>query len=142
VVAKRREQLDRFLAGHRRADRHRRLRNVPQPRGIDLEVFALPADEFAAEQFADDFDRLAQHLVTAVDGGPAPAHDVFVEVLPGAQAQREASIGDDLQRRCLLRDDRGVVTHDRAGHVGEQLDTVGCLCDRAEHRPSVGRVSL
>src|SRR5271165_4960424 len=31
-------------------------------------------------------------------------HDMLVEVLPGAQAQREAPVGEDLQGRGLLRE--------------------------------------
>ena len=73
---------------------------------------------------------------------PALADHVLVEVLPGAEAEREAPVGEDLQRRGLLRDDRRVVAQGRAGHVGHQLDPLGRLGDRAEHRPGVRRVPL
>ena len=125
---------------HRDADRH--IGDVPHPRGVHLEVFALPVHEFAAEQFADDLDGFTQHVLSALDGGPALADDVFVEVLAAAEAQSEPAVGEYLQGRGLLRDDGGVVSHRRAGDVGVQFDAFGGVSYRAQHRPGVGRVPL
>ena len=51
-------------------------------------------------------------------------------------------VREQLQRRRLLRHHRRVVALDRAGHVGRQLDPLGRLGDRAEHRPRVRGVAL
>ena len=77
-----------------------------------------------------------------VDRRPAVADDVLVEVLAAAEAEGEPAVGEQLQRRGLLRDDGRVVAHRRAGHVGHQLDPLGRLRDGAEHRPGVRRVAL
>ena len=87
-------------------------------------------------------DSFAQHVLPLRDGRPALADDVLVEVLAAAQAQGEAPVGEDLQRRRLLRDDRGVIAHGRAGHVGVEVDVLGGLRDGAQHRPGVGRMAL
>ena len=50
---------------------------------------------------------------------------MLVEILAGAQTEGEAAVGEDLQRRGLLRDDGGVVAHRRTGDVGEQVDLLG-----------------
>ena len=46
------------------------------------------------------------------------------------------------KRRGLLRHDRRVVAHGRAGDVGEQLDPLGRMRDGAQHRPRIGGVAL
>ena len=63
----------------------------------------------AVEQLADDLDRLDEHLLPDADRRPALADDVLVEVLPGAEPEGEAPVGEDLQGRGLLGDDRRVV---------------------------------
>ncbi len=99
------------------ADRHRRLRQIPQPGGIDLEVLALPVDDLAAEQLADDLDGFLSISWRRSTVGQPLADDVLVEVLAAAQPEGEPAVGEDLQRRGLLRDDRRVVAHRRARHV-------------------------
>ena len=74
------------------------------------------------EQFADDLDRFAKHVLAPRDRRPSLTDDVFVEVLPTAEPEGEAPVGEDLQGRRLLGDNRRVVSHRRARHVGEQLD--------------------
>ena len=142
MIRQRREHVDRALAGHRGGDRDGCLGDVPDPGGVHLEVFALPVDELPGEQLANDLDGLFEHLLAPRHRRPAPADHVFVEVLAAAHPESEPSVGEDLQRGGLLRDDRGVVTHGRAGDVGEQLDLFGDLGDGAEHRPCIGRMAL
>ena len=103
---------------------------------------AAVVDELAGVQRADDLDGLDEHLLAGGDARPALADDVLVEALAAAEAEREPAVGQDLQRRGLLRDDGGVVAQGRAGHVGHQLDPLGGLGDGAEHRPRVRRVTL
>ena len=142
VVGQRGELLHRALTGHRRRDGHRNLGHVPDARGVDLEVVTLPVDELAGEQFPDDPDGFGQHLLAARHGRPAVTHNVLVEVLPAAHAQREPAVGQDLHRGRLLRDDGGVVAHGRAGDVGHQLDALGGVGDGPQHGPGVARVAL
>ncbi|SNT55722.1 hypothetical protein SAMN05216252_14017 [Actinacidiphila glaucinigra] len=77
-----------------------------------------------------------------VHGRPSTAHDVFVEVLPRTQAEPEPALGQQLQRRRLLRDDGRVVAHGRTGHVRHQRDPRGGLRGRSQHAPGVRRVTL
>ena len=53
------------------ADRHALVRQVPQPRGLDVEVLAAVVDVAAVEQRADDVHGLGEHLVPHADRGPA-----------------------------------------------------------------------
>ena len=77
-----------------------------------------------------------------VIAGPALADHVLVEVFAAAQAQGEPAVGENLNGRRLLRDDRRVVAHGRTGHVGIEIDAIGGLRYRAQHRPRIGRVAL
>ena len=70
-----------------------------------------------------------------VGGRPAPAHDVLVEVLPGADAEGEAAVGQQREGRRLLGDHRRVVAQDRAGDVRHERDALGHLRDGAEDGP-------
>ena len=47
--------------------------------------------------------------------GPALPDDVLVEVLPGTDVELEPALGQDPERRGLLRDDAG--WYRRIGHV-------------------------
>jgi len=85
-------------------------------------VLAAVVDEATAEQLADDLDGFGEHLVPHVHRAPAPPDDVLVEVLAGAEAEREAALRQQTQRGGLLGHDRGMVTKRGAGHVGHQLD--------------------
>src|SRR6202000_640550 len=96
----------------------------------------------AAEQRANDLDRLTQHVLPLGDRRPTLPDHVLVEVFAATQTQCEPAIGETLTGRRLLRDDRRVVAHSRAGHVGVQIDAVGSLRYRAKTRPRVGRVTL
>ena len=60
----------------------------------------------------------------ALDGRPALTDDVFVEVLAAAQSQSEPSVGKDLHRGRLLRDDRRVIPHRRAARVRVQVGMI------------------
>jgi hypothetical protein len=99
-------------------------------------------DVAAVEQRVDDVDRLAEHPVPDVHRRPAPADDVLVEVLAGAEPEREPVAGQQLHGRGLLRDHRRVVAHDRARHVRHQVDPPRRLRHRAQHAPRVRRVAL
>ncbi|CAM5265636.1 hypothetical protein SMICM304S_02028 [Streptomyces microflavus] len=129
-------------AGDRDADRHPGPGQVPQPGVLDVEVGAVMADVAAVEEGADDLHGLFEHLQPYVGGRPAPADDVFVEVLAGAEAEPEPALGEDLECRGLLGDDGGVVAGGRTGHVRHQANVLGRLCRRAEHRPGVRGVAL
>jgi hypothetical protein len=141
-VGHRGEPLDRLRAGHRDTDRRPLLRQVPQLRRIDAEVLALVVEVPAVEQAADDLQGFGEHVVPDVRRRPAAADDVLVEVLTRPETEGEPPARERLHRRRLLRHDRRVVAHGRAGHVGHQLGAVGDLRDRAQHAPGVGRVPL
>ena len=105
-------------------------------------MVAAPINQSAAEQSTDDLGSLPQHVLPLRDSGPALADHVLVEVLAAAQAQGEPTVSEDLHGRRLLRDDRGVIAHGRAGHVGVEVDPLSGLRYRSQHRPSVGCVTL
>jgi len=115
---------------------------VPDPCGVHAEVLPVVRHQVAAVELADHLDRLREHVLADVDARPALPDDVLVEVLPGAEAEGEPAVGEDLERRGLLGHDGRVVAQDRAGHVGHQLDPLGHLGDGAEHGPGVRRVTL
>ena len=71
MVGQRGERLDRLLAGHRGGDGDRDVGDVPHPGGVDLEVLALPVDQLAGEQLADDLDRLTSMSCRRCDRRPA-----------------------------------------------------------------------
>ena len=142
VVGQPGEPRDRLPAGDRDADRHLRVRDVPELRGVDAEVRALVRQPFPGEQLVDDLEGLLEHVVPLPDRGPALPDDVLVEVLPGPDVEHEPALGEQRERRGLLRDDRRVVPDRRAGHVGHQLEALGRLRDGAEHAPRVRRVPL
>ena len=142
VVRERSEGFHRPPPGHRGRDRDGNLRNVPDARRVDLVVVTLPVHDLAGEQFADDLNGLAQHVVAPRDRRPALTDDVLVEVLAAAQPEGEPPVGEDLQRRRLLRDDRRVIADRRAGDVREQFDPVSGVRHGTEHRPRVGRMAL
>ena len=72
---------------------------------------------------------------------PRPT-DVFVEVLARPEAESESAVTEKSDSCGLLGYHRWVVAHGRAGHVGHQLDPLGCLCDRSQRRPGVRGVAL
>ena len=104
----------------------------------------LPAigHRVAVPERADDLDRLLEHLVAHAGDGPPSADDVFVQVLARAEPEGEPTVGEQLHRRRLLRDDCGVIAPDRTRHVGHQRNALGRLGRRAEHAPRVRRVAL
>jgi hypothetical protein len=51
-------------------------------------------DELAAEQVPDHLDRFLEHLQALFGRGPPAAQDVFVQRLPGADAEREPVAGE------------------------------------------------
>ena len=112
------EFLDTLRPAHRHAQADRNIGYVPQSCGVHLEVVATPVHQPAAEQFANDLDGFAQHVLAPFDGGPVLADDVFVEVFTAAQPEREPSVGKNLHGGGLLGDDRGVVAHRRARDIG------------------------
>ena len=142
MVGKHTECVDGLLSAHRNADADRDVGQVPQPRGVHLVVVAPPVHQITAEQAANDFDGLAQHVLALSYRRPTPADHVLVEVFTAAQTQRESPVGEDLHRRRLLGDDRRVVAHGRTRHVGVEVDAVGGLRYRTEHRPRIGRMTL
>ena len=90
---------------------------------------AAAGDGLAAEQLADDLDCLFEHLVADVGRWPRSADHVLVEVLAGAHTEGESAFREQLHRCRLLRDDRRVVAHGRAGHVRHEVDRVRRLRD-------------
>jgi len=57
-------------------------------------VLAGIVDVAAVEQFRDDRQRFAEHLVSDVGRWPPGADDVLVEVLAGAEPEGEATVGE------------------------------------------------
>ena len=143
VVGERREPLDRLLARDGDADRRRPRRagprSGPSRRGSTRRCRSTSSPVCSARMISIASSSMSWRVV---DRRPALADDVLVEVLAAAEAEGEPAVGEQLQRRRLLRDDGRVVAHRRAGHVGHQLDPLGGLRDRAEHRPGVRRVPL
>jgi hypothetical protein len=70
------------------------------------------------------------------------ADHVLVESLPGSDAEGEPAIGEDRCGRGGLRDDRRVVSDERAGHPGGEHDPVGARGDRGEDRPGEPGVAV
>ncbi len=111
-----------FRPCHPDADRD--VGHVPQSRGVDLEVVARQSTRSPPNSSRMITMASRSMSCRAVHRGPTPADDVLVEVLTAAQAQGESTVGEDLHRRGLLRDDRRVIAHRRARHVGGQVDAV------------------
>jgi hypothetical protein len=67
--------------------------DLREPASMNGRIFSTCSSTSAPalEELRDDVDRLAEHLVTLADRGPALPHDVLVEVLPGAEAEPKAS---------------------------------------------------
>jgi hypothetical protein len=104
-------------AGDGDADLDPLLGAIPEARGLEVVVVAVPADRLAVrrvEEGADHVDRLREHRVAGTDRGPAFADHVLVEVLARSEPETEAAAGEDLHRRRLLGDDRRVPTRRRA----------------------------
>ncbi len=116
-------EFARPLPGDGDADGRRLVRQVPQPGRLHVEVRAAMVDVAALEEGPDDLHGLLEHLVPYVDGRPAAAHHVLVQVLAGAESQPEPALGQQLQRRRLLGHHRRVVAERRARHVRHQRDT-------------------
>ena len=142
VIGEGGEFLDGPVSAHRDREADRDIRQVPQPRGIHLVVVAPPVDQTATEQRADDLDGLPQHVLPLCDGRPTLADDMLVQVLAATQPQGESAVGEDLHGCCLLRDDRGVIAHGWAGHIGVEAYPFGGLRYCSQHRPGVGRMTL
>ncbi|STQ63626.1 Uncharacterised protein [Gordonia bronchialis] len=142
MIAEWSEPVDALGTGDGDTDRYRGVGEIPDPRGVDLEELAVEVDQVAAVQGADDLDGLGEHVLTVDDRRPSLADDVFVEILTGTQAESEATVGEDLQCRGLLRDDRRVIPDRGTRHVGHQLHAFGGLRYRAQYGPGVGRVTL
>ncbi|CPU66997.1 Uncharacterised protein [Mycobacteroides abscessus] len=142
MVGQRGEPLDRLRPGDGDADLDGLVGQVPELGGVDAIVDAVEREALAVEQRADDLHRLLEHVVPLADGGPALARHVLVEVLPGAEPEGEAVVGQERHGRGLLRHDRGVVAQEGAGHVRHEADALGRLGDRPEHGPRVRGVAL
>src|SRR5882672_8311404 len=83
----------------------------------------------------DDLQGFTQPLMTAAHTWKALPHYVLVESLTRPDAEGEASIGNQGERRRGLGDDRRVVADGRAGDSGGQADRLGSGGDRAQDRP-------
>jgi hypothetical protein len=70
-------------------DRHAVVVEVVELGRLDVEVLAAIVDVLAIQQGRDDVDGLGQHLVPRADRRPAPADDVRVEVLAGAEPEAD-----------------------------------------------------
>src|SRR6266545_2479806 len=87
---------------------------------FDVEMLAPIGHRAARPQGPDDLHRLLEHLVAHAGKRPPSANNVLVQVLARAEPKREPSLGQKLHRRRLLRDDGGMITTGRAGHIGHQ----------------------
>jgi hypothetical protein len=68
VVGQEGKRIDGLLAGYRDAERNGDVRQVPDARGVDFEVFALPVHQFTAMEFADELHGFDQHVRYRVVG--------------------------------------------------------------------------
>src|SRR2546423_15433223 len=89
--------------------RHHDGRRLRRP-GVDASVFddvvlTAMAYRLAAPEEADDLDGFLEHLEPNIHLGPMVAEDVLVQVLPRADAQKEASGHHHGGRPRRLRDD-------------------------------------
>ena len=74
---------------YRDADRRGSVRQVPDLRGLDIEVPAAVGHRAARPQRPDDLDGLAEHLVPHRGEGPLPADNVLVQILARPEADGE-----------------------------------------------------
>ena len=119
------------IAGNLR--RHRSLRRYTDRRELPRELVDLRVVEGivgaavvlhpALPEHPDDAHRLAEHIEThrlrRRKGAPG---DVLVQVLPRPEAELEPSRHQGCRGCGSLCDDRRMVTHQRAGHAGGDLD--------------------
>ena len=77
-------------------------------------------DDLAAEELADDLDRLEHHRAADADLRPFAPDDVLVQGLSGAQPEPEAARVHGPQRGGRVGDHRGVVAESGAGHRGAE----------------------
>ena len=73
---------------------------------------------------------------------PGLADDVLVEVLPGAQAERESVVAHQPDGCRHLGHDRRVITHDRTGDHRHQLHLARLARDGAQYAPGEGTLAL
>jgi hypothetical protein len=85
VVGQGRQGLDRPLPRDGDADLDALLRQVPDARGVDLEVLSAVVHELAGVQGTDDLDRLREHRLPLLQRRPACADHVLVEALTAAE---------------------------------------------------------
>jgi len=142
VIGHRTETLDGLVAGHGQRQGNRVLREIPDPRGLNVEVLPLPAHQIPGKQCTNDAHCLLQHVVPGVDGRPPLADHMLVQALATSQSQCEAPVREDLDRRGFLRDHGRVVPDGRTSHIRHQPDSLGGMGNCSQHRPGVRRMPL
>src|SRR5437016_5076835 len=125
----------------RDVDRRRRFAERVETGVLDGEVRPAVALLASAEEKAKHLDGLFEHLGACRERWPSATHDMLVQVLAGADTEKEAAVEHDGRRRCGLRDDRGMCSDKRAGHARAdgELRRRG---DPADHRPDERALSL
>ncbi len=135
-------ELDGALAGHR-DDQRRQLVGQRVEAGVfDGEVLAAVAAQLSFPKLADHFDRLFEATLALDHPRPVPAEDVLVEVLAGADTEREATRQQARSGGGSLGDDRRLDSDRRTGDTGDQLDPLGSLGDRSQHPPDKRALTL
>src|SRR2546423_506828 len=81
-------------------------------------------------------------LLSAGGPRPAPADDVLIEVLAGADTEKEAALHHRGGRGRGLRDDRRVDADGRARHAGAELQLRGGLGHAADDAPHERTLAL
>ena len=135
-------KLSRTRCAGRDHDARGRRRQRVQARILDRVVGAVERRFVAAPQQPDDLDCLLEHLEPHVRRRPTRADDVLVEVLAGADAEKEASGHQRGRRGGCLCNDRRVTADDRAGHAGSELEAMRRLGDAPDDRPDEGALTL
>jgi hypothetical protein len=128
-------------AGGRNVDWDRLLGTGIEPCRFEREVLAVVLDDLAAEQLADDLDRLEHHGAADADLRPLAADDVLVQRLPGAETQPETAGVHGAQGGRRVGDHRRVVAEAGAGD-GRAERQRRALAQRAHEAPREGSLSL
>jgi hypothetical protein len=109
---------------------------------VHREEVALVADVAALPEVADDVDRLFEHHVADVCWWPAFANDVLIQVLAGAEAERESVVAHQPDGGRHLRHDRRVIADDWTGDHGHELHAAGLTRHGPKHAPGEGALAL
>ena len=93
------------------------------------------ADETAPPKFPHHIDCFREHLAANVGWRPALPEDVLVEILTGADAEKEAALEQGRSRRRRLGDDGRMDTNRWTRNTGpySKLACAGAIAPSTDH---------